>query len=242
MDRFFADRIVGDEAYIDSEEESKHIKRVLRMKEGDLVEIFDGNGREYIARLEDLSQKSLELKIIEAVDKERELKTSITVYQGIPKAQKMELIVQKLTEIGVSRIVPLKLSRCVKIIDEKENKQIARWSKIALEAAKQSKRTRIPEIEKVMDIKDLVEDMKNNDLTLVLYEEEETLKIKDILKSVETKNAKIGIIVGPEGGITGAEKEQIASAGAKSVLLGNRILRTETAAIYGASIISYELE
>ena len=242
MDRFFADKIQGDLAFIDSEEEIKHISRTLRMQEGDVVEIFDGKGKEYIARLDQIDKKSIQLKVMEEVKINRELKTFITVYQGIPKAQKMELIVQKLTEIGVSRMVPVKFERCIRLIDEKEAKQIQRWQKIALEACKQSKRTLVPLIEKSMDIKTLAQDIKNNDLSLLFYENEEALNVKELLKALDKKQTKVGIIIGPEGGITETERELLISAGAKSVLLGNRILRTETAAIYGASIISYELE
>lgn len=242
MDRFFADKIQGDLAFIDSEEEIKHISRTLRMQEGDVVEIFDGKGKEYIARLDQIDKKSIQLKVMEEVKINRELKTFITVYQGIPKAQKMELIVQKLTEIGVSRMVPVKFERCIRLIDEKEVKQIQRWQKIALEACKQSKRTLVPLIEKSMDIKTLAQDIKNNDLSLLFYENEEALNVKELLKALDKKQTKVGIIIGPEGGIAEPERELLISAGAKSVLLGNRILRTETAAIYGASIISYELE
>lgn len=242
MDRFFADKIQGDLAFIDSEEEIKHISRTLRMQEGDVVEIFDGKGKEYIARLDQIDKKSIQLKVMEEVKINRELNTFITVYQGIPKAQKMELIVQKLTEIGVSRMVPVKFERCIRLIDEKEVKQIQRWQKIALEACKQSKRTLVPLIEKSMDIKTLAQDIKNNDLSLLFYENEEALNVKELLKALDKKQTKVGIIIGPEGGITETERELLISAGAKSVLLGNRILRTETAAIYGASIISYELE
>ncbi len=242
MDRFFADKIQGNLAFIDSEEEIKHISRTLRMQEGDVVEIFDGKGKEYIARLDQIDKKSIQLKVMEEVKINRELKTFITVYQGIPKAQKMELIVQKLTEIGVSRMVPVKFERCIRLIDEKEVKQIQRWQKIALEACKQSKRTLVPLIEKSMDIKTLAQDIKNNDLSLLFYENEEALNVKELLKALDKKQTKVGIIIGPEGGITETERELLISAGAKSVLLGNRILRTETAAIYGASIISYELE
>lgn len=242
MDRFFADKIQGDLAFIDSEEEIKHISRTLRMQEGDVVEIFDGKGKEYIARLDQIDKKTIQLKVMEEVKINRELNTFITVYQGIPKAQKMELIVQKLTEIGVSRMVPVKFERCIRLIDEKEVKQIQRWQKIALEACKQSKRTLVPLIEKSMDIKTLAQDIKNNDLSLLFYENEEALNVKELLKALDKKQTKVGIIIGPEGGITETERELLISAGAKSVLLGNRILRTETAAIYGASIISYELE
>ncbi len=242
MDRFFADKIQGNLAFIDSEEEIKHISRTLRMQEGDVVEIFDGKGKEYIAILDQIDKKSIQLKVMEEVKINRELKTFITVYQGIPKAQKMELIVQKLTEIGVSRMVPVKFERCIRLIDEKEAKQIQRWQKIALEACKQSKRTLVPLIEKSMDIKTLAQDIKNNDLSLLFYENEEALNVKELLKALDKKQTKVGIIIGPEGGITETERELLISAGAKSVLLGNRILRTETAAIYGASIISYELE
>lgn len=241
MDRFFVDKIESDQAYIQSAEEIKHITKVLRLKEGESVEIFDGKGKEYIATITEIDKKEVSLVITKHVDINRELQSKIVVYQGIPKAQKMDLIVQKLTEIGVHRIVPVKFERCVKLIDEKEEKQIERWSKIAFEACKQSKRTLIPTIDRSLNIKQLTEEISENDTTLLFYENEDKLPIKDVLKNTPT-GATIGIIIGPEGGITEKEKEQIANAGAKSVCIGNRILRTETAAIYGASVVSYELE
>lgn len=239
MDRFFVDRISEQNAYIESAEEIKHITKVIRLKEGQSVEIFDGGGKEYIAEIAALQKQQITLNILETVEIERELKTQIVVYQGIPKAQKMDLIIQKLTEIGVQRIVPVKFERCVRLIDEKESKQNERWSKIAFEACKQAKRTKIPSIDYSMDIKELLEDIKKNDHTLLFYENEQQRTIKDMLKNAA--GSTLGIIIGPEGGITAKEKEQIEAAGAVSVQIGNRILRTETAAIYGASVVSYEL-
>lgn len=235
------DKIEGQQAWIRSAEEIKHISKVLRLKEKHQVEIFDVEGREYIAEIAEIEKQEILLQILENVEVERELKSQITVYQGIPKAQKMDLIIQKLTEIGVQRMVPVKFERCVKVIDEKENKQNERWSKIAFEACKQAKRTKIPNIDFSMDLKALSQDIKENDLTLLFYENEAETTIKEALKKTET-GSKIGIIIGPEGGITEKEQEELTAAGAVSVQIGKRILRTETAAIYGASVVSYELE
>lgn len=242
MDRFFADQIEGEWAYIHSAEEVKHITKVLRAREGLQVETFDGKGDEYIAEIIRIEKSQITLKILEKSNIPRELQTEIIVYQGIPKAQKMELIIQKLTEIGIQRIVPVKFERCVKIIDEKEGKQIDRWSKIAFEACKQAKRTIVPQIDPVMNLDQLQKDLGQNQANILFYEDETQTSLKEALGKLSRPVSSIGIIIGPEGGITKSERNTLAEAGAQSVCLGNRILRTETAAIYGASVVSYELE
>lgn len=241
MDRFFIDESRGNFAFVTNKDEITHIAKTLRMEIGDKLEVFDGKGFVAVGEIEDISKKEIKIKILENLDENRELGSYITVYQGLPKAQKMEFITQKLTEIGVSKIVPIDFERSVKKIKDKEDKQIERWQRIALEASKQSKRTYIPEISNCLSVRELVENIKNNDITLLCYESEININLKQILSEIN-KNIKVGIIVGPEGGITEAEHKALSAGGAKSISLGRSILRTETASIFATSIVAYELE
>lgn len=245
MDRFFVDNRVGLSATITDKDEIKHISKVLRLKEGNKVEIFSKEAKEYIAEIAEISKEEIRFDILEEVNKKRELDCKITIYQGIPKGQKMELIVQKATELGVSRIVPCQLRRCVSTISEKEDKKISRWQKIAQEASKQSKRLSVPVVENTMNINDIAEDMKNNQINILFYEGEEENSIKRYIRSIQESGTQVvsaGIIIGAEGGLEKEECEILRSAGAEIVTLGDRILRTETAAIYGATILAYEFE
>ncbi len=243
MDRFFADSIDGNRAIIDTKEEMNHITKTLRMKVGDLVELIDGEGEAFSASICSIEKDEIVCDIISQLPSNGELSTAITVYQGIPKSQKMDFIVQKLTEIGVQRIVPVSFERCVKQIGEKEDKLIARWNKIALEAVKQSKRTRIPIIERSLSFVELLEDIKKNHRTFLCYENEKNKTLKQALKEESAKDIEcVGVLIGPEGGITEKESQLLIEAGAISVLIGKSILRTETAALVGASILAYELE
>ena len=168
----------------------------------------------------------------------------IHLYQGLPKADKMELIIQKTTELGIYKIIPVDMVRCVVKLDEKDiKKKIERWQKIAEGAAKQSKRDIIPKIENKLKLKDLINKIKEYDIFIVAYEEEEEKTLKQVLKKLENKNNyKIGILIGPEGGIDLKEIEILKENGAIIVTLGKRILRTETAPIAMVSNILYELE
>lgn len=245
LDRFFADRCIEDRAYITDTDEIKHITKVMRLRAGERVEIIAGPDKEYLAEIKEISNSEIELAIIEEIKKKRELDCRITIYQGIPKGQKMELIIQKATELGVYRIVPCDLKRCVSSISEKEDKKIARWQKIAHEASKQAKRLSVPAIENTMEIDEIIEDMKSNQINILFYESEDNLMLKDCLRRITSsgrKTVSAGIIIGPEGGLEECERAALCEAGAESVSLGDRILRTETAAIYGAAVLAYEFE
>lgn len=242
MDRFISDRISDRTAYISSKEETSHIIRTLRMKEGDMLEVTDGKGRSFAGEIANISKEEIEIRLLKELES-NEPSVDITVYQGIPKAQKMDLIIQKLTEVGACAIVPVKFERCVRVLDEKEDKQIRRWTKIAEEAVKQSKRSKIPRISNVMGILDLEKEIVEKDLAILCYESEQRLLLKDLLQSLPNKDRirKVGIIIGPEGGITENEQAQLVGFGAKSALIGKTILRTETASIVAAGILTYEL-
>ena len=221
-----------------------HIKNVLRMKCGEDVWISDGGNKEYHCQIEELREDEVLLHILYAQEPEYELPNKIYLFQGLPKADKIEYIIQKNTELGAKQIVPVEMVRCVvKLDSKKEGKKIERWQKIAESAAKQSGRDLIPTVEMPIDINNLCEKIKDFDAVILAYEEEKENTLKNELKKLdETKNLKIGVIIGPEGGIDKTEIEKLANAGAKVVTLGKRILRTETASINIISNIMYEYE
>ena len=229
-------------------EDIKHIKNVLRKQIGDKLEICNQDTKKsYICEIERLEDKSILTKIIEELKKD-DNKISVDIYQGLPKADKMELIIQKSVELGVNAIIPVAMKRCVVKIDTKdETKKITRWQKIAESAAKQSGRNTIPEIKNVINIEKVNQLIKEYDSVIVAYENERENTIKhELLKlkeKVKTNNKiKIAIVIGPEGGLEEKDVELLKQNGAKIVTLGNRILRTETVALNVLSIIMYELE
>lgn len=220
-----------------------HIKNVLRLEIGELIKICDSDNLvNYISEIEKIEKENVICKIIEKAENEAEGKVKLDIYQGLPKAEKMELIIQKGTELGVSSFFPTKFERCIVKLDAKdEKKKIERWQKISEVAAKQSGRDMIPKIENVISLKDIkVEDY---DIVILAYEQEKNNTLKSILKNLEQKEEyKIAVVIGPEGGITEKEVELLKEKNAKVVTLGNRILRTETVALQVASVIMYELE
>lgn len=221
-----------------------HIINVLRMRKEDIIQVNNlSTAENYIAEIIEYSSEKVICKIIERVTSESETTSvDIDLYQGLPKADKMEYIIQKTTEIGIKKIVPVAMERCVVKINEKDSiKKIERWQKIAEVAAKQSKRDIIPKIEDLQKISNIYDKIKEYDLFIVAYEEEKQVTLKHILK--QNNNAKkIAILVGPEGGIDIKEIEKLKQNGAIIVTLGNRILRTETAPIVMTGNIVYELD
>ena len=243
MDRFFTPKSninLEQNTCIIEGEDVKHISRVLRCKENDKLEVCDMDNNEYICEIREINKDNILLDIIEKVNIKRESSLKVKLYQGMPKGTKMELILQKLTEIGVDEIVLVQTKRSVtKIDNKKEDKKIERWERIIYEAAKQSKRGKIPTLRGVLSFKEALKDMENNDLNLCPYENERTISIKECLKDVNTNT--IGIFVGPEGGFEEDEIEKIQDMDGKVVSLGPRILRTETASVVASSIVLYEL-
>ncbi len=243
MDRFFINREISKTNIIDNQEDVKHISKVLRLKLNDKIEVVDSNEKEYICEITDISKNSVEYKVLQEIDIKRELKVNIKLYQGIPKGQKLDLIVQKLTEIGVYSITPVEFKRCVSSIkEEKETKKIARLQRIIYEAAKQSKRNHIPEIENPITFKELTKELKKNTINIVFYECEEKNNLKSYFASLDLSTIKsIGVIIGPEGGITSEEIEELKANNCGVLTLGTRILRTETAAIVASAAIAHEI-
>lgn len=246
MQKFFVEenQIENDKINIIGED-VKHISSVLRMQKGEQILIGSKETLEtYLTEIEQIEKEKVVAKIIEKLDTQTESNVEIDLYQGLPKADKMELIIQKTTEIGISKVIPVDMVRCIVKLDEKDaKKKIERWQKVAEGAAKQSKRSKIPEIKNKIKIKDLENIISQYDAFIVAYEEENEITLKQELKKLrEQEKYKIGILVGPEGGITKEEIEKLTSYNAKVVTLGKRILRTETASISIMSNIVYEFE
>lgn len=222
-------------------DEAKHILNVMRMEIGDTLTICDGQSNDYLCRICETGKNCLKAKIEETTKSESEPKTKITLYQGLPKSDKMELIIQKCVEIGVCRIVPVITERAVVKIEKgaKEDKKTERWQKIAESAAKQSGRGIIPAVERPMKFKDAIEEAVKNGEAIIPYENEKDRGLKEFVKNSKAEN--IGIFIGPEGGFDTKEIEFAVENGVMSVTLGKRILRTETAGIVTSAIVLYEL-
>lgn len=218
----------------------KHISNVLRMKIGEEILVTNKKTSEtYKCSIKNINKDEVECVIIEEKIESTELSIKVDLYQGIPKSDKMEAIIQKSVELGVNTIFPVNMKNCIAKIKD-ENKKQERWQKISESAAKQSKRNIIPSIEKSVNIDFICNNIKNYDLVIIAYENEENITIKDILK--ENKTEKIAIVVGPEGGLTEKEVDKLINSGAKVATLGKRILRTETAPITMLSMIMYEYD
>ncbi len=217
-----------------------HIENVLRMQIGDKIIISDKDKSiSYYANIKEINKESVFCELIERKET-TESPIKVTIYQGLPKSEKMEYIIQKATELGASKIIPVDMKYCISKIKDEEKKH-ERWQKIAEVAAKQSKRTIIPEIGKLKNIDKICDEIKEYDIVLVAYENEEKINIKEELKK-EKNASKIAIVIGPEGGLDQREVNKLKDNGAKIVTLGNRILRTETASLMMLSMIMYELE
>ena len=202
MDRFFVDKKninLENNTCIIEGEDVKHISKVLRCRIGEELEVCDNNNNEYICEITNIDKNQVELNILEKVDIQRESDLKIKVYQGLPKGPKMEMILQKLTEVGVDEIILVQTKRTVvKVDDKKEDKKLERWERIIYEAAKQSKRGKIPTLRGVLTFKEALADMKENDFNIAPYENEKTKSIKQAIKGVNINN--IGFFVGPDGG------------------------------------------
>ena len=228
-------------------EDVNHIKNVLRAKINDKIDICDYNtSKNYICEIVKIEDKKIECKIIKKVESNVESKIKVSIFQGLPKADKMELVIQKSVELGAFDITPIEMKRCVVKLNEKDKtRKIQRWQKISETAGKQSGRDIIPQINNIINVKKLCEKFGEYDLILVAYENEKENTLKQELKrikNIKKEEIKIAIIIGPEGGIDNEEIEQFKNHNAKIITLGNRILRTETVALNMLSIIMYELD
>ena len=229
---------IGDEDY-------NHIHNVLRMKPGEEVLVTDQGEKEYLCEIieYDTDRQEVLLEIVDIFGNNRELPAKIILFQGYPKGDKMEQIVQKAVELGVAEVVPVMMKRCVvKLDDKKAAKKIERLNGVALSAAKQSKRGRIPKVKAVMSMEDAVQYAGTLDHVIVPYESAEGMEYsKKVIEQV-TDGGSIGIFIGPEGGFETTEIEKLSGIDAKILSLGHRILRTETAGMVVLSLLMFALE
>ena len=244
MQRFFVtpDQVGEDKIRIQGSDVN-HMKNVLRMRPGEEVMVSDGNNRQYRCRVEDYPEGEAVLDILEAGFVDTELPSRIYLFQGLPKQEKMELIVQKAVELGVCQVIPVQTRRCVVKLDAKKAaKKVQRWQQIAESAAKQAGRGYIPVVSEVMTFQEALAFSETLDIRLIPYEladgMEGTRKILDGIRPGQS----VGIFIGPEGGFEKEEVGRAVEAGAMPITLGKRILRTETAGIAVLSILMYRLE
>ena len=244
MQRFFVtpDQVGEDKIRIQGSDVN-HMKNVLRMRPGEEVMVSDGNNRQYRCRVEDYPDGEAVLAILEAGLVDTELPSRIYLFQGLPKQEKMELIVQKAVELGVCQVIPVQTRRCVVKLDAKKAaKKVQRWQQIAESAAKQAGRGYIPVVSEVMTFQEALAFSETLDIRLIPYELADgmdgTRKILDGIRPGQS----VGIFIGPEGGFEKEEVGRAVEAGAMPITLGKRILRTETAGIAVLSILMYRLE
>lgn len=247
MPKFFVrDDQINDNKIDIVGEDVNHISNVLRMKVGAEFQVCNSDTTEnYNVEIKSFEKEKIICSIINKMKSEAESDINLKIFQGIPKSDKMELIIQKSTELGIKELIPVDMERCVsKISGKDEKKKIDRWQKISEVAAKQSGRDMIPKIHNVIKINDLVKVISDFDMMIVPYEKAERYSFKDAIEEIkeyDKSNINIGIVIGPEGGFELSEIEQLREAGAKIVTLGKRILRTETVALAMSSVIMYEL-
>lgn len=244
MQRFFVtpDQVGEDKIRIQGSDVN-HMKNVLRMRPGEEVMVSDGNNLQYRCRVEDYPEGEAVLAILKAGLVDTELPSRIYLFQGLPKQEKMELIVQKAVELGVCQVIPVQTRRCVVKLDAKKAaKKVQRWQQIAESAAKQAGRGYIPAVSEVMTFQEALAFSETLDIRLIPYEladgMEGTRKILDEIRPGQS----VGIFIGPEGGFEKEEVGRAVEAGALPITLGKRILRTETAGIAVLSILMYRLE
>ena len=220
-----------------------HIKNVLRMKVGEALQISDGDNRKYLCEILSLTADEIWVSIKEEQQADTELPSKIYLFQGLPKGDKMELIVQKAVELGVQEIIPVETKRAVVKLDAKKaQKKVERWNSIAEGGAKQSGRNVLPTVKEVLSYKEALQYAKELDIVLLPYELAEGMEhTKQVMETI-CPGQSVGIFIGPEGGFETEEVELAVEQGAKVITLGKRILRTETAGLTALSILMYHLE
>ena len=244
MHRFFAEPgQIGEKEIVITGADVNHIRNVLRMRADEEVLIADGQGAEYRCKLTELGENEVRAQILWKLDGNAELASAITLFQGLPKSDKMDFIVQKCVELGVSRIVPVSTKRAVVKLDaKKEQTRLKRWNTISESAAKQSGRGVIPEVSGVMSFGKALEEAKKLDVLLIPYERAEHMAETRRVMGEIRPGQSVGIFIGPEGGFEESEVEEAVAAGAQAITLGRRILRTETAGLAVMAMLGYLLE
>ena len=247
MFQFFVDKsqIVEETATVTiTGPDVNHISHVLRMKPGEQFYVTDGESQgKYLCALKSVAGEQVVCDILRFLEESSELPCEIVLYQGLPKADKMELIIQKAVELGAARIVPVATKRSVvKLDDKKAQAKISRWQGIAEAAAKQSKRDVIPQIGAVMTLKEALREANEFDVSIMPYENAEGMAATRSLLDGIRPGQRVAIFIGPEGGFDDSEVAAALALGTRPVTLGLRILRTETAGLAVLSMLVYVLE
>jgi 16S rRNA (uracil1498-N3)-methyltransferase len=242
MHKFFTPKETFTDTHaIISGDDVKHIYRVLRLENGEKIAINNLEGKEYLGEIEEITKQYVKVKIVEELGCNNESNINITLFQGLPKSTKMDLIVQKCTELGIRKITPLITNR-VDVKLKGEFKKLDRLHRIALEASKQSKRTIIPDIDEPVEFDRMIDMLSSMDMIVVPYENATGYGIRNAISEIGEKTIKnIAIVIGPEGGFEEYEIDNLKKSGANIVTLGPRILRTETAGFTAVSLLQYEL-
>lgn len=256
MPKFFVEQEqVEEDRIIILGQDVNHIKKVLRFQIGNELQICNNqSGENFLCEIEEIKKEEIFCKIKEKIDERIESNIEVTIFQGLPKTDKMEYIIQKSVELGVYDITPVEMKRCIVKLDDKDkNKKVLRWKKISEVAAKQCGRDIIPQINDVINVKNMCALIQKYDIVLLAYEKEKENSLREQLKLTKEKytrnsqesqdnKVRIGVIIGPEGGLDEKEVADLESNGAHVITLGKRILRTETVSLNVLSIIMYELE
>lgn len=240
MHRIFLEHPVeGQCVAIDSQKEVHHLATVLRASPGDLFEVCDSRGRLYRVALKQIGREGATGDVVEVLGEKEETGFYIDLFQAVPKKNNMDLVIQKNTELGVRRFRPFMSSRTVVRIDPRnEDKKTERWRRIALEAAKQSKRTTVPDVCPVAAFKEILPELEAYERVVLLYENASGAGL-EVLETQAGPTTGVALVVGPEGGFSGGEVSALQQAGALAITLGSRILRTETAGFAAVSILQY---
>ncbi|MBU5213469.1 16S rRNA (uracil(1498)-N(3))-methyltransferase [Heyndrickxia oleronia] len=247
MQRYFIDKHYDGENQFHLEGDAyHHISHVMRMKVNDEFFIVFSEGKSGVAKIVDITNEEIIANVVKWEDENKEMPVKVTIASGLPKGDKLELIIQKGTELGAFQFVPFIADRSiVKWEPKKEKKKLERWQRIALEAAEQAHRQYIPKVTAPLSFKKLLEYSQPFDHKLVAFEESAKLgETSNFVKQLNEFNAgeTVLIVFGPEGGLTNDEVKQMEESGFCICGLGPRILRTETAPLYALSAISYQLE
>ncbi|MDD5421995.1 MAG: 16S rRNA (uracil(1498)-N(3))-methyltransferase [Candidatus Omnitrophota bacterium] len=240
MSRFYIPKesVKGKEICV-SGKEAHHILDVMRLKEADRVVVFDGTGREYSGVIKEAARNRLSIGILETREILSKTAGVITLIQSIPKKEKMDYIVEKATELGVSRIMPVLTGRTIpKWGESKKGVHVERWRKIAKEASKQCGRADIPAIGDITEFQDCLKDAGGHSLSLIAALDDDSMKLKDVLHSFN--GDKISIAIGPEGDFTADEIRAARESGFKLISLGQRVLKSDTAGLSVLAVLNYE--
>ena len=240
---FVEDTQVGKHTVTIEGSDVNHIKNVLRMKRGERVRISSTSGKNYFGEIAAFAGETVLVALVEECALDTELPSRISLFQGLPKSDKMELIIQKAVELGAYEIIPVAMKNCVVKLDEKKAAaKTARWQEIAKSAAKQSKRSIIPKVGHLMSYQEALETAAELDVVLVPYENARGMAATREAMEAIVPGQSVGIFIGPEGGFADGEIAQAREYDMRLISLGGRILRTETAGLAALSVLMYHLE